>query len=77
MADVAARKLGGKTVEAEPLVLASQLVGGVDIQVALRTEGGLVGAAYHRRRRLLAHVALDFHLPSSPIFVPLPVSLSS
>lgn len=65
LADVASRKLVAEALEEKPLVLAGELVGGVDLQVTLPTERGLVGAAYDRRRRLLAHVALDLHLSPS------------
>ena len=43
-------------------MLARELVGGVDFEIALSAESGLVGAADNRCRGLLAHVALDFHL---------------
>jgi hypothetical protein len=42
-------------------VLAGELVGGVDLDVAARAQRGLVGAAHHRGSRALASVALDLH----------------
>jgi hypothetical protein len=42
-------------------VLARELVGGVDLDVAARAQRGLVGAAHHRGSRALARVALDLH----------------
>lgn len=64
LAHVAAREAGGErrgVAEREPLVLAGELVGGVDLHVAARAQRRLVGAAHHRGRRGLARVALDPH----------------
>jgi len=61
LADVAAREPGGERLEREALVLAGELVGGVDLDVAARAQRGLVGAAHHRGSRALARVALDLH----------------
>lgn len=73
LADVAAGEFVGEGVEEEEaLVLAGQLVGGVDLHVAAAAERSLVRAAYHRRRRLLAHVALDLHPQSLPYSLLLP-----
>uniref|UniRef100_A0A8R7TKE4 Uncharacterized protein n=1 Tax=Triticum urartu TaxID=4572 RepID=A0A8R7TKE4_TRIUA len=60
LAHVAAREAGGG-LERQALVLAGQLVGGVDLHVAARAQRRLVRAAHHRRRRALARVALDPH----------------
>jgi hypothetical protein len=65
LADVAARETGGERLEREALVLAGELVGGVDLDVAARAQHRLVGAAHHRGHRALARVALDLHLSLS------------
>jgi hypothetical protein len=65
LADVAARESGGERLEREALVLAGELVGGVDLDVAARAQRRLVGAAHHRGHRALARVALDLHLSLS------------
>jgi hypothetical protein len=64
LTDVAARERcrGVAAVEREPLVLAGQLVGGVDLDVAARAQRRLVRAAHHGGRRGAARVALDPHL---------------
>jgi hypothetical protein len=61
LADVAARDVPGGPAEREALVLAGELVGGVDLDVAARAQRRLVRAAHHRGRRALARVALDPH----------------
>jgi hypothetical protein len=45
----------------QPAVLAGELVGAVHAAVARVAQGGLVGAAEHRRRLGRAHVALHLH----------------
>jgi hypothetical protein len=62
LADVAARERCRGTVEREALVLAGQLVGGVDLDVAARAQRRLVRAAHHGGGRGPARVALDPHL---------------
>lgn len=61
LADVAAGEPGGERLEREALVLAGELVGGVDLHVASCAQRRLVGAAHHRGRRAFARVALDLH----------------
>jgi len=56
LADVAAREPGGERLEREALVLAGELVGGVDLDVAARAQRSFVGAAHHRGSRALARV---------------------
>ena len=56
LADVAARERGGERLEREALVLAGELVGGVDLDVAARAQRSFVGAAHHRGSRALARV---------------------
>lgn len=57
LADVAGRgggrggRRGGGGEEGEAVVLAGEAVGGVDVEVAARAEGGVVGAAEHPRLR--------------------------
>lgn len=69
LADIAARKRIGEAVEVEPLVLAGKLVGCMDLHVAACAERSLVGAANHRRLRLLTCITLDLHLPTQlPVF---------
>ncbi|ANM60454.1 unnamed protein product [Arabidopsis thaliana] len=43
------------------LVLASEFVSGVNLDVALRTESSFVGATNHRRRSFLTHITLYLH----------------
>ena len=69
LADVAAREPGGERLEREALVLAGELVGGVDLDVAARAQRRLVGAAHHRGRRGLARVALDPHAAHAPLLL--------
>ena len=75
LADVAAREAagaGGGGVaerEREPLVLAGELVSGVDLDVAARAQRRLVGAAHHRGCRGLARVALDPHAAPAPLLL--------
>lgn len=67
LADIAAWELViGEAVEEEALVLAGELVGGVDLDVALGAESRLVRAAYHRGRSPLADVALYLHPRTQP-----------
>ena len=47
---------GGERLEREALVLAGELVGGVDLDVAARAQRSFVGAAHHRGSRALARV---------------------
>lgn len=77
LADVTAREAVGEALEAKPLMLAGELVGCVDLDVAARAKSGLVGAAYHRRRCLLAHIALDLHLSLFCLLPPPPAQASS
>ena len=56
LADVAAREPGGERLEREALVLAGELVGGVDLDVAARAQRSFVGTAHHRGSRALARV---------------------
>ncbi len=56
---------GGGEEERDAGVLAGEPVGGVDGGVAAAAERGLVGAAQHRRLRLLARVAPDLHVAAS------------
>jgi hypothetical protein len=75
LADVAARESGGERLEREALVLAGELVGGVDLDVAARAQRRLVGAAHHRGHRALARVALDLHLSLSLYWLKFPPPL--
>ena len=47
---------GGERLEREALVLAGELVGGVDLDVAARAQRSFVSVAYHRGSRALARV---------------------
>ena len=72
LADVTEREAGrggGGQCEREPLVLAGELVGCVDLDVAARAQRRLVGAAHHRGRRGLARVALDPHAAHAPLLL--------
>jgi hypothetical protein len=46
-------------------MLARKFIRRVHLHVATRAQRRLVGAAYQRRRRLLAHITLDLHISSS------------
>lgn len=74
LADVTTRELGGEAVQSKPLMLAGELVGCVNLHVTGDAECCLVGAAYNRGVRLLAHITLDLHLPRflSQMCSPLP-----
>ncbi|KAI3422946.1 Trehalase [Psidium guajava] len=61
LANVANRKLRGEGVKKEPLVLARQLVRGVEFHDALGAERSLVGTADQRYLGSLAHVAPRSH----------------
>ena len=46
----------------EALVLASEFVSGVNLDVAFRTKSCFVGATDNRRRSILTHITLYLHL---------------
>jgi len=61
LADIATREFGGEGIKMKTLVLASEFVSGVNLDVALRTESSFVGATNHRRRSFLTHITLYLH----------------
>ncbi|RRT78818.1 hypothetical protein B296_00013329 [Ensete ventricosum] len=64
--DMRRRRAGiGGEQEGDSLMHSGEFVGGVHLLVTDPAERGLVGAAQHRRRRPLAHVALYLHPCSS------------
>lgn len=65
LAYIATREFGGERVEMKTLVLASELVSGVNLDVAFRAQSSFVGTTYHRRRSFLTHITLYLHLQKS------------
>lgn len=62
LTDVTLRNLRGRAREGNPLVLAGELVGGVDFHVAGMAESSLVRAAEQGGLRHVANAALYLHL---------------
>lgn len=67
MTNITRRELVGEALKKQPLMLASKLVCSMNFDVAFRAQRRLIGAADHRRRRLLTHITLNLHLLHSKI----------